>query len=254
MRLPSSHKAMPLLIGTALLGIGIGAMSWHALPSQPTVVNLNQTVVTQLNLPLFHSIVLNRKDRSNQTVNITVRIGDEQHVSIVSGYGGDAAVRTRVVDGTLHLLLNRETSFAGPLRINLASPRLRKITMDGAGDLQVSGGIRSASMHLEATRGARITAQRIGTRQLFITARRGGQVTVAGKTTHLQVQAVAGTIIARDLSAENASVSSLDQGRVEVKVSDSLEAFARHKSTIIAAGKSRKVRRDLDPSSSLKVL
>jgi hypothetical protein len=248
------RTAILVLVGCTLLGIGAGVFMGRVSGQTATMVDLNGLVATERELPLFHTIALSRLDASTHPLSVMVRAGDAQNVAIVSQYGSHDAVQTRVVNGVLHIVLQRASSANGPLRINIASPRLRKITMDGVGTVRVSGGLRSAEMHLEASRGGQITARRLGTRQLVVAARRGGRVDVGGHTSILRAQATAGTIHATDLDTEIAQVSSVQQSRIEVRVSQRLDAFARQNGQIFLKGPTDHIVRDLDPSSSLQML
>jgi hypothetical protein len=248
------RTAILVLGGCTLLGISVGVFMGRVSGQTATTVDLNRLVATERELPLFHTIALSRLDASTHPLRVMVRAGDTQSVAIVSQYGGHDAVQTRVVNGVLHIVLQRKSSANGPLRINLASPRLRKITMDGVGTVQVSGGLRSAEMHLEASRGGQITARRLGTRQLVVAARRGGRVNVGGRTMMFRARATAGTIHAADLDSEFAQVSSVQESRIEVRATERLDAFARQNGQIFLKGPTARVVRDLDPSSSLHML
>ncbi len=250
-----SRRTKLLVMGSfCLLGALIGAWLGHPQTSQDETINLRSVMVTKRDLPLFHTVAMSRTDSSKHAVEVTIRAGDRQSVAIVSDYGGQEAVRTSVLDGVLHVVLNQKTGSEGTLRINLASPRLRKISMDGAGIIRINGGLRAATIHLEASSGAHITAHRLGTRQLNVAVRRGGRIDVGGTTSLLRAQASSGTIHAGTLETDVAHVSSVERSQVEIRARQRLEAFGRRQGQILLQGDSQRVLRDLDTSSSLKLL
>jgi len=243
-----------MLACCTLVGIGGGVLFGHLDRTPTTTVDPSEARVIEMDLPLFHSIAFRLLGDSNQPVKVTIRAGDRQSVAIVANQSGQGAVRTRVSNGVLNILLDRKTDEEGPLRINLASPRLRKIVMDGVGIVEVTGGIRSASLHLEAIRGGQITARRLGTRQLIVSASRGGRVQVGGSTAMLRAHATAGVIQAADLNADVAQVSCVERSRIEVQAFERLDAFARREGHIFLQRTPQQILRDLDRSSTLNVM
>ena len=183
-----------------------------------------------------------------------VRSGDAQHVAVVAMPGQHKAVQTRVIEGILHIQLDRDMTDTGDLRIQIASPRLQIVRMDGTSSVRINGGMRTSNIQLEASRGAQITARRLGTRQLSVTVHRGGKVIIAGRASVLRARANSGVIEARDLQAGIAKVSSVQRSRVEIDAQDSLEAYARNRASILYRNPPRRLHRDLDGSSRLQML
>jgi len=257
-RQSQSSLRVTLLTLAVAIGLGIGAglllnTSGDAL-EDPAPVSTKKAEVDVRTLPIFHGLSFKRKGGTTQNVQIMVRAGDEQAVSIVAMSGVHKSVHTRVIDGILHIMLDRDLSGTEDLRIQIASPRLDMIAMDGVSSVRVNGGLRTPSIKLEASRGAQITARRLGARQLNVAVRRGGRIMIGGRTSLLRARASSGIIEAGELSAEVAKVSSVDRSRVEVDAQNHLEAYARDRATIMYRHRPVSVLEDLDRSSRLQML
>ena len=237
-----------------LLGVGLGLALGLPSEVQPPPPSSAEAQVQTRKVAAFHGLSFTRRDGNSHGVQIMVRSGDEQQLAVVALPGQHQSVQTRVIDGILYIQLDRDMRDNGDLRIQIATPRLRSIRMDGVSSVQINGGLRMASVRLEASRGAQITARRLGTRQLNVTVLRGGRIMIAGHTGLLRARASSGVIEARDLEAEVAQVSSVERSRVEVYVLDRLEAYARDRASILYRTMPRRVLRDLDGSSRLQML
>jgi hypothetical protein len=235
------------------MGIAFGIPA-EVAPAEPAAQAQSDVEVQARELGVFHGLSFTRRDGNTSAVQVIVLAGDEQAVAVVAKRGQHKSVQTRVIEGILYIQLDRDLQDTGVLRIQVSSPRLDSIRMDGVSSVQVNGGLRTASVQLEATRGAQITVRRIGARQVNMTANQGGRILVGGRTGLLRAEATEGVIDARDLAAEVATVSSIGRSRIEVFARDRLEAYARDRASILYRTMPRRVLQDLDSSSRLQML
>jgi hypothetical protein len=247
-----------LILGAAAAaGAGLGI--FFGIPEEvaptPLATQTQSDVEVQVReLTIFHGLSFTRRDGNTSAVQVIILAGDEQAVSVVAKRGQHKSVQTRVIDGILYIQLDRDLQDTGVLRIQVSSPRIRSIRMDGVSSVLVNGGLRAPSVRLEASRGAQITVRRIGARQVNMSASQGGRILVGGRTGLLRAEATEGVIDARDLIAEVATVSSISRSRIEVFAQDRLEAYARDRASILYRTMPRRMLQDLDSTSRLQML
>ena len=253
------RRTVLILSLAALAGIGVGLVAGQPERVQPvsSPVAENPSSEVQLqtrNVPMFNGVSFTRKEGITTAVQVMILAGDEQSVAVVAKQGQHQAVQTRVIDGILYIQLDRDFMDAGPLRIKVGSPRIKSIRMDGVSSVRVNGGLRTESLNIEASRGAEITARRLGGRQVSVAAHKGARVLIGGRVRLLKAQASSGVIDAHDLATEVAEVSSVQRSRVEVNALERLEAYARDRASILYTSEPRRLLRDLDHSSRLQML